>query len=546
MAEQIVESVVQWIGLLLLREASILFNVAEQVQGLQQELILMHQYLKDADAKQEAGEVCILIDQIRQIAYEAEDVIDTYILKIPAPDKHRLMRYGQYLHNAPHLYKVGKKIEAIQSKVQQSIGRLNACGVRRIVPELREGFRKLHKEECWRVQPRSYPYEDDNNSDYVVGLENDISKVLEVVTGEGNTDINVISIVGMGGCGKTTLARKLFNHPFVKECFMNCMAWVFISQEWNTRHIISEILRKVGGPEDTSQLHAGMNVQELVDKLRNILKEKLYLIVLDDVWQREALKEILPAFPYGMSNRGSKIIITTRKGEIIQYQNLQRNLYIHEPQPLSEVESWQLFSKISLSHRTDCDLEGFESLGKEMLKKCGGLPLAIVALAGILNPRGSIGQWQQVNEAVRSRIMEDKGTNVQDLLTLSYDDLPNYLKPCFLLLGLFPEDCQIPAGMLMRMWIAEGFVATHEHMSPEDVAMQFLEELSQRFMIQVVRTNFKEAIKVIQLHDLLRDLCIRKAKEQSFLQIYTAIDDQATASGVSTIVQPRRAALHSR
>nr|BAM64835.1 hypothetical protein [Beta vulgaris] len=550
MAESIVASAVQWIGSLLVQETSILFGVDEQVRGLQQELELMQQYVQDADARQGEGDVRTLIRQIRQLAYDAEDVIDIYIFKDEwRHAEHRLIRLAGYIYSVRNTYRVGKQINVIQGGVKRITERLNDCGMRKTC-KLWERHRLPHDEGYWRRQPPSFSH-DDNNGEHVVGLEKDIRKLVEVLMGEGNTQVNVVSIVGMGGSGKTTLARKLYNHPYAKECF-DCTAWVFISQEWRTEHVLLQILRKVGSEPNEKMIKPDtkLSVEELVDKLRNILEQKSYLVVLDDVWRREALEEILPAFPREDKNkRGSKIIITTRNREIIQFQNLQQNLYIHEPRPLNEEEDWELLNKLALSRQGSHNVEDFERLGKEMLKKCGGLPLAIAALAGILNTRESIAEWQQVNEAVRSRVMENTQTNmgrsVRDLLALSYDDLPYDLKPCFLYLCVFPEDCQIPVGMLTRMWIAEGLVAAHEEMSLEDVAMQLVEELSHRFMIKIVRTNFKGAIKAIQLHDLLRDLCVRKAKEENFVQIYTATSSQASSCAFPLATQPRRAALHS-
>ncbi|XP_056694532.1 disease resistance protein RPP8 [Spinacia oleracea] len=545
MTESIVASAVQWIGSLLIQEANTLFDVADQVRGLQQELELMQQYLQDADAKHEDDNN---IRQITKLAYDAEDVIDIYVLNVQARSEESyescILRLACFMHSAPKMYEVGKQIHQTRDKVKQIIENLNNDGFRRI-PAVEDFRLPRHR----RPQRRSYYYDD--NFEYVVGLEKDMQKLLlEVLTGERNTQIKLLSIMGMGGCGKTTVARKLYNHPCIKKCFMNCMAWVSISQEWDTRHVLSEILRKVGGPKETSELHAKLNVEELMDKLYNILKEKLYLVILDDVWRKEALEQILPALPWGPTNHGSKIIITTRNRKIILSQNLQQHVYVHKPRPLSEEEGWDLLSKLALSHRRNCKIESFERLGKEMLKKCGGLPLAIVALAGILNTRESIGEWQLVSDTVRSRVMEgtytDISSSVQDLLALSYEDLPYDLKPCFLYLGVFPEDCQISAGMLTRMWIAEGLVvAPNQEMSEEDVAVQCLEELSHRFMIQVVKTNFKGAIKAFHLHDLLRDLCLKKAKEKSFLHVYTGTSDQATSEASMLNIQPRRAALHS-
>ncbi|XP_057536115.1 probable disease resistance protein At1g58602 isoform X2 [Amaranthus tricolor] len=550
MPSSLVASTIQWIGSLLIQEGRMLFEVEDQVRSLQAELELMQEYLQDADAMQERKEIYTLIKQIRKLAFDAEDIIDTYILEVEAKANFLgnmgwFVKFVSTLHTAPRAYSLGKQIELIQSNVKRITDRLVDNGVRRInnVFDMRS---LSDPERCSRLKPRSYSYDDDGEN--VVGLEKDVKRLVEVLMGEENTQVNLVSIVGMGGSGKTTLARKLYNHPYTKECF-DCCSWVYISQEWSARRVLYEILRKVSFPMEISKLNADSSLDELVEKLRIILEKKSYFVVLDDVWRKEALEEVLPAFPLLNNNKGSKILITTRNKDVVQFQNLQRHLYVHEPQPLSMEESRELFCKIVFNCQTNFDNESYEGLVKEMLMKCNGLPLAIVALAGILNTKRSIQEWQQVNEAVRSRVMESNCTHlygrVGDVLALSYNDLPCDLKPCFLYLGVFPEDCQIPAGMLTRMWIAEGLVTENEYMSTEDVAMQHLEELSKRFLIRVVRTNFKGAIKTIHIHDLLHELCIKKAREQWFFRISTPNVNFAANDASAINIPSRRVALHS-
>ncbi|GAB4854514.1 hypothetical protein Ancab_023094 [Ancistrocladus abbreviatus] len=534
----VVSFVIQKLGEALIEEAKFLSGVEDQVKSLQRELTWMQSYLKDVEAEQEEGNERLRtrITEIRRIAYDAEDVIDSFILEAPARKRESLLkRYACCLTCLVHTHQIGAQIEAIKARIRESTEMLQTYGV-----GVRTG-------QGHRRRPRSYPH---SNDDHVVGLDEDIKRLVELLTDVKN-EANVLCFVGMGGSGKTTMARRLHNHEKIKQHF-HCQAWVSISQEWNAQYVLSEILRQVTGEKRRSD----ESVEELVEKLRNFLEQKLYLIVLDDVWKKEALEDILPAFPFG--TEGSKIIVTTRNHEIIKFPDFR--CFVHQPRRLDEDEAWELFSRIALNHRHNTynshDFGNFEKLGEEMLRKCDGLPLAIVALGGLLSAKDTIEEWEKVSKVVSTRVMESRATseygNVRDMLALSYRELPYDLKPCFLYLALFPEDCEIPAGMLMRMWASEGFVSSQQLSQGEtleDAARQHLDELIQRCIVQVATRNYAGKVKTVRIHDLMRDLCIKKAKEQDFLQIYSSgTSTPANGSALDdngSMAQSRRSVVHS-
>uniref|UniRef100_A0A5B6ZG49 Uncharacterized protein n=1 Tax=Davidia involucrata TaxID=16924 RepID=A0A5B6ZG49_DAVIN len=169
-----------------------------------------------------------------------------------------------------------------------------------------------------------------------------------------------------------------------------------------------------------------------------------------------------------------------------------------------------------------------EKVGKAMVGRCGGLPLAIILLGGILATKHTFSEWETVNQNLNLYLSNSKGwRGVEEVLAFSYHDLPYQFKQCFLYLGNFPEDKEINAKKLYHMWVAEGIVSSSEEGEETmmDVAERCLVELAQRCMVQVRVKKVWSSItgngrfKSCRLHDLMRDLCLSKVKEEKFFSI---------------------------
>ncbi|XVF78630.1 hypothetical protein PTKIN_Ptkin14bG0150400 [Pterospermum kingtungense] len=321
-----------------------------------------------------------------------------------------------------------------------------------------------------------------------------------------------------GGLGKTTLAKKVYQHGLVRGNFDH-MAWVYVSQQCQKRKVWEDIL---SGLHIMEKEDRKKREEDLAEKLFNFLKDNKCLVILDDLWSTQAWDSIKPAFPERETR--SKILVTSRNKELASHAD--RRGYQHELECLKDEESWELFQKIAFPDKDSPDYRAdgrMEELGKNMVKRCGGLPLAIVVLGGILATKNSLNEWQIVHENVKTYLKRGKGTQgIDEVLALSYDDLPSYLRPCFLYLSHFPEDYEINAHKLMQLWVAEGIVSNEGNGGEiiEDVAEGYLIELVGRCMIQVRQRDAATLkIEIVQMHDLMRDLCLVKAKQENLLFI---------------------------
>ncbi|KAI3946344.1 hypothetical protein MKW98_010468, partial [Papaver atlanticum] len=544
MVEAVVSFAVERLGEALIDETLFLLNVRNQVEDLRDELRRMRCFLKDADAKQPGDErVRNWIKDIRNVAYDTEDVVDTFTLKIDvAPGiQNFIIRKALMVKNLKHLQRVGKEIQAIQSRLKVISDSRVTYGINELSDN--EASSSKASQMAQQLLRNNYPHVED---DYVVGLEEHSETLLTELVKDDERRC-VISIVGVGGIGKTTLAKKIYKHDIVMSRF-DCRGWTSISQQLNLRDALLAIINKSMHPNDDElSIIKELSEGDLVEKLYNHLQDKRYFIVVDDLWSFEDWNMLSPAFPNGKV--GSKVLLTTRNREV---SSLVDPWSLHlEPKFLTDEESWELLCEKAFPKNirdTNCYPAGLEKLGKKMVHKCGGLPLAICVLGGLLATKKSeIKEWEYVNKDITSSINKGKYGGVTGILALSYNDLPIHLKPCFLYLGVFPEDYAIPRKKLMQLWIAEGFIPHAKEdalITMEEVGKhEYLAELIQRCMIQVDKDVTPGQGKTCRIHDLMRDLCMSKAKEMNFLDVcdHHRIDD---ITSDSTSKRMRRYAIH--
>ncbi|KAL3812759.1 hypothetical protein ACJIZ3_014027 [Penstemon smallii] len=376
-----------------------------------------------------------------------------------------------------------------------------------IVSRIKDGNVVLKDTRVKEFASASSSRYESSNKITLVEIEEDLLQIKDKLT-KSPSSLSIISLVGPGGIGKTTLARSIHNDPLIQEYF-HIRAWTTISCEYSLHKMLIDLLGSIGH----FSVELGQeSIDKLEEKLYQSLKGRRYLIVMDDIWYTEPWNHVRRFFPD--DNNGSRIILTTRLLEVAEYAD---SSYIHHMRTLSLSGGWKLLSQ-KVFGETHCPPR-LEEFGKEIAIKCGGHPLAIVVLGGLLSKVEKTPEfWQYVAENINLAIT-GSDYRFKEILSLSYKHLPQHLRACFLYMGAFPEGREIHVSHLIKLWVAEGFIKPVGDKSLEEVAKENLKDLFDRSLVLVSRLSSDGEIKTCGIHNLLRDMCIRKAREEDFLEI---------------------------
>ncbi|KAF3437580.1 hypothetical protein FNV43_RR20336 [Rhamnella rubrinervis] len=478
-------------------EANLLLGVRDQVDTLESDLRFIKVFLKKSAGTRNDPFVEELVNQIRDAALGIEDVIDTYAARVIKERRRNLL--GKLFHCFGHamvLHGVANKTTRIMNKVENIYNNKEKYGI----GEADQPSVDDEEPEQSSIERRRRNVEEDD----VVGFEKDTATLIDQLINQINLQRDVITIHGMGGLGKSTLARKIYKDTRVVNHFA-CRAWVVVSQQWQAKTLLLDVLKSFKQISDETA-----TAEELKTDLKDQLKGKRYLIVMDDIWSTQVWDEVRVAFPD--ESNGSRILITTRVRDVARHASPTPP---HDLKLLDESDSWELLRKEVFRGR-ECPPDLTE-LGKKIAKSCGGLPLSIVLVGGTLAAEKKSHQvWLRFVANVNLYLKQGIS-----FLTLSYDHLPPELKACFLYLGLFPEDSEINVRDLIELWIGEGLIQSDRSTSIYDVAEDYLEKLIDRSMIQVATNRLDGGVKTCRMHDLLRDLCIAESRRDKFFDTYS-------------------------
>ncbi|KAF3773730.1 Disease resistance protein [Nymphaea thermarum] len=348
-----------------------------------------------------------------------------------------------------------------------------------------------------------------------IGRENDKRVIVEKLLSNGSgqsgmtekRDVSIISIVGEGGIGKTTLAKAVFSE--VEQQFRERRWWVCVSERPSHRDLSRKILKEVY-KGSTAGLEGVFYLSDLCRKLQDELLKKRFLLVLDDVWELDWWQgEVESTLMRGAM--GSKILITSRN---IDVSKGIRALYMHRLPILQEDKSWNLFLNKALRTENDLASHNLQDIAKKIVKKCGGLPLVVQTVGSLMRTKNmEKAEWKVVADSViwewkmPASSSSSAYSPILPGLILSYNDLPHYLRSCFVYCSIFPKDHAIEREGLIMQWVAHGLIEEKEGVGVEVTANQYIEELIKRCLIEETHDTFYRGTYV-KLHDILHDLAL--------------------------------------
>ncbi|KAI3464148.1 hypothetical protein Pfo_020811 [Paulownia fortunei] len=532
MADAAVTFLLEKVSEVLKSYADLISGAENDLHQLNNELGLLKSFLQDAAKKPKKEEFFREIErQIRDVVYDAEDTIDSCLTQA-AKAKAKFSLRRRFSASDVNLATQVKSLR--EDKVKPVLDKINKYA------NMQFGDRSgTTVEEPWTTVKKVQSIRQDN----IVGFEDEEETIMNYLL-EPKEELDVISIIGMPGLGKTTLAWKIYQSQKIQFEFP-VRIWVYISQVLNRKDVLLTILK-----EFTSQDMSSLSDHDLALTVRKYLEEGKFFLVMDDVWSVEAWNAIRDVLP--KSNRTSKVLITSRYTNVGMHANRIREP--HNLRFLTEEESWELLQLEVFGKLDDCPQE-LKAVGKHIAKQCDGLPLAIVVIGGILLDLRSTTRkidlikdtWLEVSGNVSMYVKNNKEYDISEIVAMSYNRLPDDLRDCFLYLGVFPEDYEIPAWTLTRLWIAEGFIRCKEGQSLEKTAEENLKELIDRNLVMVDKINPNDEVKTCRVHDVIHAFCSSKGeiKEQNLYQEIKMSKEGVFQPSISEIQKYRRLCIHS-
>ncbi|XP_042026634.1 putative disease resistance protein RGA1 [Salvia splendens] len=479
-------------------EYSLFRGLDEDAQQLQRTLGTIQAYLNDAEKKSITQDsVKIWLRELEDVAFDADNVLDELSYHL--------------LHKRVKKMKTPKGKDKVLSCFSSFNGILHRRDMAHTIKQINDTFERMNKRATdlgiqsmvvnapAAVAHTSIETDSISLDPIFVGRDDDVPKLVHMLTQTLPRErmFSILALVGMGGMGKTTLTRKVFNHESLKARF-GSLIWVHVSQTFDPISLFNKIYSTL-----TSNTGDRVEIKEVILKrLKEVLKSKTYILVLDDVWNEDVSmwEDFINSMSGVTSTMGNSILITTRSEKVA---SIVHPFHIHHLNGLSDEESWSIIKGKTFDENGEVP-SGFEMIGKKIAKRCKGLPLAANIVGGVLRGK-SEEEWHIINEKWLSDA--EGGENISKILKLSFDHLSSSsLKKCFTFCSVFPKGRTIVKEGLIELWMAEGFLQPSQRDDMESVGDMFFNVLLQNSLLQVADKDEYGNVSECAMHDLVHDL----------------------------------------
>ncbi|KAM6568284.1 hypothetical protein CsatB_016269 [Cannabis sativa] len=505
----IAEKIIGGLGSEAVKQISLVWGVEDELEDLKETISTIQAVLLDAERKQSHNnQVKNWLQRLSTVVFKADDLMDDFntealrrqLIMPQNPMANQVCTFFSGSNQLAFRFKMSRRIQGIKKKLAS-------------ISNDKSFFLEQGRQETTLTARRVRDADFYVRKEDVIGRDKDRSFIIDnfLLEGSNQENVSVIAIVGIGGLGKTTLAKSVYNDGQVQKQF-KLRIWVCVSDRFDFRVIIKSIIESAKG----EAISGDMGTELLVKKLREVLCENQYFLVLDDIWEEDhamllKLKDLITS----NENAGSRVIITTRSENIAKFLTTEQQPY--QLGVLDEVQSWSLFRKVAFKDGSqELDNSSIVQIGKEIVKRCKGIPLAIKTIGNILHGKSLESEWSSLDKEF-SKIPYRSEDDILPTLKLSYDHLPSHLKLCFAYCSLFPKDKKIKVRNLISLWMAQGFLKLtnpSQDQYLEDVGYEWFMTLLEGSFFQDVEVDKCGIIKKCIMHDLMHDLAVQVAGEE--------------------------------